>query len=162
MEQELKKQLTDVHLKLEQLSKDIIRLTVINEHQYEERQANSVKIEKMENDFTSAKGAILTLKWLISMLGAGAIAFCTWIVTSNNEHQKELATLNQKVAILEKEVNDLENYNEKTFSSSNAIHAEQLVLFQCRYSAIGVSPSTVRTGTMGKPERDLDIRFRFW
>ena len=49
------------------------------------------------------------------MLGAGAIAFCTWIVTSNNEHQKELAMLNQKVAILEKEVNDLENYNEKTF-----------------------------------------------
>lgn len=115
MEQELKKQLTDVHLKLEQLSKDIIRLTVINEHQYEERQANSIKIEKMENDFTSARGAILTLKWLISMLGAGAIAFCTWIVTSNNEHQKELAMLNQKVAILEKEVNDLENYNEKTF-----------------------------------------------
>lgn len=114
MEQELKKQLAEVHLKLEQMSKDIVRLTVINEHQYEERQTNSIKIEKMENDFTSAKGAILTLKWLISMIGASVIAFCTWIVTSSNEHQKEIATINQRIAILEKEVNDLENYNEKT------------------------------------------------
>lgn len=101
MENDLKKQLNELQVKIEQVSKDILRLTVINEHQYEERQANSIKLEKLNSDFTQAKGAISTLKWLLGMFGASAIAFCTWIVTSNNEQQKEIYMLNQRVAVLQ-------------------------------------------------------------
>lgn len=113
MENDLKKQLNELQVKIEQVSKDILRLTVINEHQYEERQANSIKLEKLNSDFTQAKGAISTLKWLISVFGASAIAFCTWIVTSNNDHQKEIQQLTQKIALAEKDIMELQE-NEKT------------------------------------------------
>lgn len=109
MDTDLKKQLDEFSQKLEQVSKDVIKLTVINEHLYEERQNNNLKIETIKAEFSSAKGAISTLKWLIGMLSASAIGFCTWIVTSNLEQSKEITQLNQKVAMIEKELHDLEN-----------------------------------------------------
>lgn len=109
----LKEQLEEMRREIKKLSSDILELTIINKHTYEERQANSIKLEKLDAEFTQAKGAISTLKWLISVFGASAIAFCTWIVTSNNDHQKEIQQLTQKIALAEKDIMELQE-NEKT------------------------------------------------
>lgn len=105
MEHELKTQLNELQVKIEQISKDVVKLTVINEHQYTERQSYMVKTEKLETEFTSIKGAMSLLKWLISIFGATAvafiIAFCTWVITTNTEQQEAILRLTHRVSILE-------------------------------------------------------------
>lgn len=107
-EASLQKQLEEVRVDIRQLSTDIVKLTTINEHQYEERQSNSARLQRLDNEFSNAKGAIMFLKGLISLFGASAIAFFTWIVISNNELQREYYLLNQKITLLETKVKELE------------------------------------------------------
>lgn len=97
----LRDELASMRTKIEKVSEDILKLTIINEHQYNERQANSLKLEKLDDEFTQAKGAITLLKGIIGVFAGSAIAFCTWIVSSYNDVHRDLANTNQHIAVVE-------------------------------------------------------------
>lgn len=101
MEVSIREQLSDVQQEVKLISRQLIELTAVHNMVLDERKSNLIKIERLETDFLSAKGAIALLKMVIGLFGASIIAFCTWIVTSNNEQQKEIYMLNQRVAVLQ-------------------------------------------------------------
>lgn len=103
----LKEQLEEMRTELKKMSNDILELTVMNKHIYEERQNNSIKLERIESEFNNAKGAISLLKGLLSLLGASSIAFCTWIVTSNQGIQNQIHHSTERISLLEERINNL-------------------------------------------------------
>lgn len=106
---DITKQLEDMRSEIKHISHELVRLTATTEQQLADRRDNSTKLDNLYTEFTHLQGGISFLKAVIGILSASAIAFCTWIVTSNNEQQKEIYSLTQRVIVLEKEVNDLES-----------------------------------------------------
>ena len=109
----LQRQLDEMSKEIKKMSEDIIKLTAINEHQFMERQSNSQKLEVLGNEFAQNKGAINLLKGITTLISGGCIAFFTWIVTVNNDQQKEIYLLTQRTVILENQMNTLQEDNLK-------------------------------------------------
>lgn len=103
----IREQLEEMRQELKKVSADILELTIINKHTYEERQANGIKIERIENDFASAKGAITLLKGLVTVIAGSVIAFCTWIVTSNQSIQNQIHNSTERITLVEERINNL-------------------------------------------------------
>ena len=109
----LQRQLDEMSKEIKKMSEDIIKLTAINEHQFMERQSSSQKLEVLGNEFAQNKGAISLLKGIITLISGGCIAFFTWIVTANNDQQKEIYLLTQRTVILENHMSILQEDNYK-------------------------------------------------
>lgn len=103
----IKEQLDEMRVELKKMSADILELTIINKHTYKERQSNSLKLERMENDFNSAKGAITLLKGVLSIVTVAIISFCTWIVTSNQAIQSQLHQTSERIALSDERINNI-------------------------------------------------------
>lgn len=117
----LQRQLDEMSKEIKKMSEYIIKLTAINEHQFAERKFNSQKLEVLSNEFAQNKGAISLLKGIVTLVSSGCIAFFTWIVTVNNDQQKELYLLTQRAVILENQTNILqENYHKLIKDIHNA------------------------------------------
>lgn len=109
----LQRQLDEMSKEIKKMSEDIIKLTAINEHQFMERQSSNQKLEVLNNEFAQSKGAISLLKGIITLISGSCIAFFTWIVTANNDQQKEIYLLTQRTVILENQMTILQDDSHK-------------------------------------------------
>lgn len=98
------KQLETMQSKIEQLHIDVVRLTVTVEKLHEERKLSNIKLDKIDNEFSNIKGAVGLLKAIATVFSASVIAFCTWVVTSHNEQQKQLFNNTQRLTFLENKI----------------------------------------------------------
>lgn len=93
----LKKKMESIELELKKISSEIIELTVLNRHLHEDRKHNAVKIDSLESDMHTAKGAISLLKGTVVVISGSVIAFCTWLVSSNFNANQERAVIVNKL-----------------------------------------------------------------
>ena len=98
------KQLEEMQQELSKVSKELTKLTVVNEMLHQERYHNSAKLDKLESEFTQLKGGLTLLKTTAGVFGASAVAFCTWIVSSNYESTKAIQAVNERYAVLAEKV----------------------------------------------------------
>lgn len=96
-----KEQLMNVQAELKKLNEAVIELTIINRHLSDERNENSIRIDRIDNEITEARGAISLLKWIATISVAWVIGFCVWIVTNNIEQQSKNANLMEKIVHIE-------------------------------------------------------------
>lgn len=100
------KQLEEMQQELSKVSKELTKLTVVNEMLHQERYNSSTKLNKLESEFTELKGGLTLLKATTGVFGASAVAFCTWIVSSNYENATAIQTVNERHAVLSEKVDN--------------------------------------------------------
>lgn len=105
----IREQLKEMQQDILKMSQELNKLTVINDMMHHERSSNSTKLDKLEHEFTQYKGGLMLLKGITGLLGASAVAFCTWIVSSYYEDVKALQEVNQRHAVLSEKVERLRN-----------------------------------------------------
>lgn len=103
----IRKQLKEMQQDILKISQELTKLTIINDMMHQERSSNSAKLDKLENEFTQYKGGLTLLKGVAGLFGASAVAFCTWIVSSDYEYTKALQEVNQRHAVLSEKVERL-------------------------------------------------------
>ena len=106
---DISKQLADMQEEIKHISHELVRLTATTEQQLLDRRDNSTKLENLHTEFSHLKGGLAFLKAVVGILSASVIAFCTWIVTSNIDHNQQIIRLHGQVVLLEDKVQDLEN-----------------------------------------------------
>lgn len=106
---DIAKQLADMRDEIKHISHELVRLSAISEQQLADRRDNSTKLEKLHTEFSHLQGGLSFIKAVVGILSASIIAFCTWIVTSGNEQDQQIMSLNSDVALLESRVTNLEN-----------------------------------------------------
>lgn len=105
----IREQLKEMQQDILKISQELNKLMVINDMMNCERSSNSAKLDKLEHEFTQYKGGLTLLKGVAGLFGASAVAFCTWIVSSNYEGTKALQEVNQRHAVLSEKVERLHN-----------------------------------------------------
>lgn len=119
----IKEQLDDVQQEVKHISKQLIELMTIQNIYLDERKTSIIKIEKLENEFLTMQGGLNFLKGLLAISSSALIAFCTWIVSTNFQSNRDIAVykdkqerltqdvsrLNDKVEYLENEVTKHKN-----------------------------------------------------
>ena len=100
----IRKQLEEMQQELSKVSKELTKLTVVNEMLHQERYNSSIKLDKLESEFTQLKGGLTILKATAGVFGASAVAFCTWIVSSNYGSTEAIQAVNERYAVLTEKV----------------------------------------------------------
>lgn len=103
----IRKQLEEMQQDIIKMSQELTKLTIVNDMMHQERASSTLKLSKLESEFTQYKGGLNLLKGITGILGAGAVAFCTWIVSSDYEDTKALQEVNQRHAVLSEKVERL-------------------------------------------------------
>lgn len=103
----IREQLKEMQQDILKMSQELTKLTTVNDLMHQERSSNSAKLDRLENEFTQFKGGLTLLKGVAGLFGASAVAFCTWIVSSNYEDTKALQEVNQRHAVLSEKVDRL-------------------------------------------------------
>lgn len=103
----IREQLKEMQQDILKMSQELTKLTTVNDLMHQERSSTSAKLDRLENEFTQFKGGLTLLKGVAGLFGASAVAFCTWIVSSNYEDTKALQEVNQRHAVLSEKVNRL-------------------------------------------------------
>lgn len=113
----LKAQLNDINKEIKKLSNDILELTVLNKFLHEERISNAAKIDRIDNEITTAKGAVSFIKWVISVFGVSVLGFGAYVVSTGLESQQKLINQAERVTILEsridRNINDITRVNKE-------------------------------------------------
>ncbi|MBP8005286.1 MAG: hypothetical protein KAZ18_00035 [Acinetobacter sp.] len=97
----LERKIDLIQQELKSCSDTVLRLTVVNEQHKSLSLDNSKKIERLEASSQQAKGAINLLKIFGSVAIGAMITFCSWIVSNNATTQQRISDTNQRAAILE-------------------------------------------------------------
>lgn len=113
----LRIKLDDINKEIKKLSNDILELTILNKFLHEERINNTAKLERIDNDITTARGALSLIKWVVSVFGVSVLGLGAYIVSSGLESQQKLVNQTEKVTILEsrvdRNINDIKRTNEE-------------------------------------------------
>lgn len=113
----LKAQLNDINKEIKKLSNDILELTVLNKFLHEERISNAAKIDRIDNEITTAKGAVSFIKWVISVFGVSVLGFGAYVVSTGLESQQKLINQAERITILEsridRNINDITRVNKE-------------------------------------------------
>ena len=108
----LRVKLDDINKEIKKLSNEILELTVLNKFLHEERISNSAKIERIDNEITTAKGALSLIKWVVSVFGVSVLGFGAYIVSIGLESQQKLINQAERLTILESRVErDIQDIN---------------------------------------------------
>lgn len=100
----LRMQLDDINKEIKKLSNEILELTVLNKFLHEERISNTAKLDFIDNEVTTAKGAVSLIKWVISVFGVSVLGFGAYIVSAGLESQQKLINQAEKITILESRI----------------------------------------------------------
>ncbi|AKG13481.1 hypothetical protein [Moraxella bovoculi] len=100
----LRMQLGDINKEIKKLSNEILELTVLNKFLHEERISNTAKLDFIDNEVTTAKGAVSLIKWVISVFGVSVLGFGAYIVSAGLESQQKLINQAEKITILESRI----------------------------------------------------------
>ena len=103
----IRTQLEEMQQDISKMSKELAKLTIINDMMHQERSNSSAKLDRLEHEFTQYQGGLVLLKGVAGIFGASAVAFCTWIVSSNYEYSKALQDINQRHAVVSEKVDRL-------------------------------------------------------
>lgn len=113
----LRVKLEDINKELKKLSNEILELTVLNKFLHEERISNSAKIERIDNEITTAKGAVSLIKWVVSVFGISVLGFGAYIVSTGLESQQKLINQAERLTILEssieRDIHDINRLNKE-------------------------------------------------
>lgn len=113
----LRIKLDDINKEIKKLSNDILELTILNKFLHEERINNTAKLERIDNDITTARGALSLIKWVVSVFGVSVLGLGAYIVSSGLESQQKLVNQTEKVTILEsridRNINDINRVNKE-------------------------------------------------
>lgn len=113
----LRVQLDDINKEIKKLSNEILELTVLNKFLHEERISNSAKIDRIDNEITTAKGAVSLIKWVISVFGVSVLGFGAYIVSTGLESQQKLINQGERITMLEsridRNINDINRLNKE-------------------------------------------------
>lgn len=93
----LRMQLDDINKEIKKLSNEILELTVLNKFLHEERISNTAKLDFIDNEVTTAKGAVSLIKWVISVFGVSVLGFGAYIVSAGLESQQKLINQAEKL-----------------------------------------------------------------
>lgn len=100
----IREQLKEMQQDILKISQELAKLTIVNDMMHQERCINSAKLDKFEHEFTQYKGGLMLLKSVVGLFGASAVAFCTWIVSSNYELSRAVQETSQRHAVLSEKV----------------------------------------------------------
>ena len=107
----LRAQLNDINKEIKKLSNEILELTVLNKFLHEERISNTAKIDRIDNEITTARGALLFIKWVISVFGVSVLGLGAYIVSTGLDSQQKLINQAERITILEsgidRNINDI-------------------------------------------------------
>lgn len=113
----LRVQLNDINKEIKKLSNDILELTVLNKFLHEERISNTAKIERIDNEITTAKGALSFIKWVVSVFGVSVLGLGAYTVSTGLESKHKLINQAERFTILEsridRNINDINRLNEE-------------------------------------------------
>lgn len=113
----LRVKLDDINKEIKKLSNEILELTVLNKFLHEERISNSAKIERIDNEVTTAKGALSLIKWVVSVFGVSVLGFGAYIVSIGLESQQKLINQAERLTILEsrveRDIHDINRLNKE-------------------------------------------------
>lgn len=113
----LRIKLDDINKEIKKLSNDILELTILNKFLHEERISNTAKIERIDNDITTARGALSLIRWVVSVFGVSVLGLGAYIVSIGLESQQKLVNQAEKVTILEsridRNINDINRVNKE-------------------------------------------------
>ena len=113
----LRVQLDDINKEIKKLSNEILELTVLNKFLHEERISNAAKIERIDNEITTARGALSFIKWVISVFGVSALGLGAYTVSTGLESQHKLVSQAERFTILEsridRNINDINRLNKE-------------------------------------------------
>ena len=113
----LRVQLDDINKEIKKLSNEILELTVLNKFLHEERISNAAKIERIDNEITTARGALSFTKWVISVFGVSALGLGAYTVSTGLESQHKLVSQAERFTILEskidRNINDINRLNKE-------------------------------------------------
>lgn len=113
----LRIKLDDINKEIKKLSNDILELTILNKFLHEERINNTAKLERIDNDITTARGALSLIKWVVSVFGVSVLGLGAYIVSSSLESQQKLVNQTERITILEsridRNINDIKRTNEE-------------------------------------------------
>lgn len=113
----LRIKLDDINKEIKKLSNDILELTILNKFLHEERINNTAKLERIDNDITTARGALSLIKWVVSVFGVSVLGLGAYIVSIGLESQQKLVNQTEKVTILEsrvdRNINDINRVNKE-------------------------------------------------
>ena len=113
----LRIKLDDINKEIKKVSNDILELTIINKFLHEERISNAAKIDRIDNDITTARGALSLIKWVASVFGVSVLGLGAYIVSSGLESQHKLVSQAERITILESRV-------DRNINDINGIHKE--------------------------------------
>lgn len=113
----LRVQLNDINKEIKKLSNDILELTVLNKFLHEERISNAAKIERIDNEITTAKGALSFIKWVVSVFGVSVLGLGAYTVSTGLESKHKLINQAERFTILEsridRDIKDINRLNEE-------------------------------------------------
>ena len=113
----LRVQLDDINKEIKKLSNEILELTVLNKFLHEERISNAAKIERIDNEITTARGVLSFIKWVISVFGVSALGLGAYTVSTGLESQHKLVSQAERFTILEsridRNINDINRLNKE-------------------------------------------------
>ena len=113
----LRVQLDDINKEIKKLSNEILELTVLNKFLHEERISNAAKIERIDNEITTARGALSFIKWVISVFGVYVLGLGSYTVSTGLESQQKLVNQAERFTILEsridRNINDINRLNKE-------------------------------------------------
>lgn len=113
----LRVKLDGINKEIKKLSNDILELTILNKFLHEERISSTAKLERIDNDITTAKGALSLIKWAVSVFGVSVLGLGAYIVSSGLESQQKLINQTERITILEsridRNINDIKSTNEE-------------------------------------------------
>lgn len=113
----LRVQLDDINKEIKKLSNEILELTVLNKFLHEERISNAAKIERIDNEITTARGALSFIKWVISVFGVSVLGLGSYTVSTGLESQHKLVSQAERFTILEsridRNINDINRLNKE-------------------------------------------------
>ena len=105
---ELKTILNTIKTDVRNVTEKVIELSVINKSHENISSANSSKIEVIESEIHFAKGSIALFKAVGLTIAGSACVFCitfgTWVVTSNQNTQSNIADLRKDIALLDHDI----------------------------------------------------------
>lgn len=113
----LRVQLNDINKEIKKLSNEILELTVLNKFLHEERINNTAKIERIDNEITTARGALSFIKWVVSVFGVSVLGLGAYTVSTGLESKHKLINQAERFTILESRIdrnmNDINRLNKE-------------------------------------------------
>lgn len=113
----LRTRLDDINKEIKKLSNEILELTILNKFLHEERISNAAKLDRIDNEVTTARGAVSLIKWVVSVFGVSVLGFGAYIVSNGLESQQKLVNQAEKITILESRIdgniNDINRINKE-------------------------------------------------